>query len=119
MKTFSNARGLIAIALLACACIAPSQAQDKGSMSQSCRSDFTALCPTVKPGGGRIAECLKLHEAELSPSCKSAMVEINACGAQIKQICGADAATPSAVGNCVKSHASEFSASCRSSLQKQ
>jgi Cysteine rich repeat len=118
MKNFSHFRGWMAVALLAMASIAPAHAQDK-SMVQSCRSDFKTLCPSVQPGGGRIAECLKQHEAELSPSCKSAMGAVSACGAEVKQICGVNAATPSAVANCVKAHASEFSAACRSSMQAQ
>lgn len=36
----------------------------------ACRDDMQQHCKDVKPGQGRIAACLKQHEAELSPVCK-------------------------------------------------
>jgi hypothetical protein len=38
---------------------------------RSCKSDETKFCKDVKPGGGRIIHCLKGHQAELSPACKT------------------------------------------------
>ena len=40
---------------------------------EACKGDAKNLCKDVKPGGGRIVQCLKQHESELSPSCKAAM----------------------------------------------
>lgn len=41
--------------------------------AEACEGDAKKLCEGVKPGGGRIARCLKQHESELSPSCKAEM----------------------------------------------
>jgi Cysteine rich repeat len=41
----------------------------------ACRADVERLCKDVKPGEGRIRECLKTHAAELSDSCKAAIRE--------------------------------------------
>jgi hypothetical protein len=39
----------------------------------SCRPDVQKFCAGVEKGGGRIIECLKTHQSELSPACSSAM----------------------------------------------
>jgi len=36
----------------------------------ACEDEVLKLCKDVKPGGGRIINCLKEHENELSPECK-------------------------------------------------
>jgi hypothetical protein len=48
----------------------------------ACRQDVQTLCPGVQRGGGRIAECLKSHETEVSAGCKTAMKEAHARRAQ-------------------------------------
>ncbi|TPW20711.1 MAG: hypothetical protein FD126_1411 [Elusimicrobia bacterium] len=40
--------------------------------SEACLADKERLCKDVKPGEGRIMECLKAHEAELSEACRAA-----------------------------------------------
>lgn len=39
-----------------------------------CKGDYDKLCANVTPGGGRIIACFQKHAAELSPSCKSALL---------------------------------------------
>ena len=39
-------------------------------MREDCRADVEKFCKDVKPGAGRIINCLKAHETELSPACK-------------------------------------------------
>jgi Cysteine rich repeat len=43
--------------------------------TQACKDDMTKLCNGTKPGGGRILQCLKQHEAELTPACKEKMAQ--------------------------------------------
>ncbi len=38
---------------------------------QSCKDDEQKFCKGVQPGGGRILECLKRHQNELSPACQT------------------------------------------------
>jgi hypothetical protein len=38
-----------------------------------CAHDIAKLCKDVKPGGGRIVKCIKEHEKELSPACRSSI----------------------------------------------
>ena len=43
--------------------------------SEACLADKERLCKDVKPGEGRIMECLKAHEAELSEGCRAAKMQ--------------------------------------------
>ena len=36
---------------------------------RACAPDAAKLCRDVKPGEGRVIECLKSHQSELSPAC--------------------------------------------------
>jgi len=40
-----------------------------GEAVRACRADVKTFCKDVKPGEGRMAECLQQHKAELSPDC--------------------------------------------------
>lgn len=44
-----------------------------GAMKDACKEDAKKLCHDTRPGGGRIMQCLKQHEDELSPACKEKM----------------------------------------------
>jgi hypothetical protein len=37
---------------------------------QACAEDIQKFCKDIRPGGGRIAKCLKEHACDLSPACK-------------------------------------------------
>lgn len=39
----------------------------------ACEDDVLTLCGDIQPGGGRIVNCLKQHEQELTPDCKAKM----------------------------------------------
>ena len=36
----------------------------------ACQGDFEKLCKGVKPGGGRVLQCLAEHVSELTPECQ-------------------------------------------------
>ena len=37
---------------------------------EACQADAEKFCKEIQPGKGRIMDCLKAHESELSPVCK-------------------------------------------------
>ena len=43
--------------------------QRADAFAAACEEDTAKFCPGVKPGGGRIAACLKEHTAKLSSAC--------------------------------------------------
>jgi len=51
----------------------PRAGDDKGRMQQhlrkACGADVKQYCAQVKPGGGRIIECLEEHSKEVSDEC--------------------------------------------------
>ncbi|WP_246155543.1 cysteine rich repeat-containing protein [Rhabdaerophilum calidifontis] len=52
----------------------PAPGANPGTMAlaQACRGDVARFCPDVRPGGGRIAACLRANAAELSQGCRAA-----------------------------------------------
>ncbi|HEU4684161.1 MAG TPA: cysteine rich repeat-containing protein [Nitrospira sp.] len=42
-------------------------------MRQACETDVKQFCHDVRPGGGRIIQCLRKHDAELSQGCRQAV----------------------------------------------
>ena len=41
-----------------------------------CADDIEKYCKEIKPGGGRLLNCLKSHETELSESCRGKISEL-------------------------------------------
>jgi hypothetical protein len=47
--------------------------EEAKEFSEACKEDAQKNCKGVKPGGGRILQCLKKNEATLTPQCKQEM----------------------------------------------
>jgi hypothetical protein len=47
--------------------------EEAREFADACKADAQKNCKDVKPGGGRVLQCLKKNEATLSPECKEAM----------------------------------------------
>ncbi|KRE00116.1 hypothetical protein ASE63_08445 [Bosea sp. Root381] len=68
---------LLAAGLLIVLPAAPLLAQP-AALQAVCAKDATALCPGVKPGGGRILACFKQKSDQLSAGCRSALLQARA-----------------------------------------
>src|SRR5690349_24802181 len=88
--TIRNAAQSIAFALFA-ACVATS-ADAQARRQGPCAEDAKKFCGDVKPGGGRIAQCMKAHEAQLSPACQEGMKERAEKAEKVREECKADVA---------------------------
>lgn len=62
---------LLATTLIASTLSLSASAFAAAGVSGACQADIQKLCPTVRPGGGRIAACLKEHKKDVSDECKS------------------------------------------------
>ena len=40
---------------------------------KACEADAQRMCADIKPGGGRLLQCLHEHEADLTPVCREAV----------------------------------------------
>jgi hypothetical protein len=41
--------------------------------ANECQNELTKFCSDIKPGGGRLIECMKKNDAKLSARCKQAL----------------------------------------------
>ncbi len=81
---------------------APARAAPGQAAAQACRADARKLCRDVEPGGGRIVQCLRSHQAELSPGCAAELGSLERCADQLRRLCGD--ARGSALRQCAESH---------------
>jgi len=89
-----------------------------------CASDVQKFCANVKQGGGRIVECLKEHQTELSPACSAKMAEAKekthekaqACKADAEKFCQGIQPGGGKIMACLRSHQAELSPGCQASL---
>ena len=51
---------------------------DEGDLRKYCKSDIQRLCKGVAPGGGRILECLKKNEKNMTVGCAQALQQMKA-----------------------------------------
>ena len=69
MRTWASIAALSAMLLLAASAAnaAPS------ALAKACAKDIKSLCGDVKPGGGKLAACMKAHFSDLSTDCQIAL----------------------------------------------
>ena len=96
------------------------------SAEHPCKEDAERLCQGVEPGEGRILQCLKQHEADLSPACKQKrdsfrdrMQEIRAaCEEDARKFCAGVQPGGGRIARCLQQHESDLSEACRNEGRK-
>jgi hypothetical protein len=89
-----------------------------------CAGDVEKLCKDVQPGGGQIMSCLKQHQSQVSPECKTyakqAQAQLKhvggACKGDYEKFCMGTPAGKGAIAGCLKQHADEVSPGCKSAV---
>jgi len=76
-------------ALFAVSAATTAHAQQKGD--GPCAADAKKFCSNVKPGQGRIYNCMMSHQAELSPVCRDRMKQASERLESLAKACKADA----------------------------
>jgi len=91
-----------------------------------CAADAKKFCKDMQPGGGRIAQCMKQHEAELSQACKDHHKMMKADMDKVHQACKGDAeklckdVKPGGgrVAHCLKEQQQQVSPGCKNTMQE-
>jgi Cysteine rich repeat len=53
----------------------PKMRKSMHRMQEACGVDIKQFCSAVKPGGGRIVQCLEEHQKEVSPGCNQLLTK--------------------------------------------
>lgn len=93
---------------------------------QPCLDDAQKFCAKVKPGKGRMSQCLKAHEADLSQECKTRLETMRehmleareACGGDAKKFCMDSKPGHGRIVACLESHESELSDACKEEMKR-
>ena len=85
-----------------------------------CKADIEKFCKDVKPGGGRIWDCLKSNSDRLSQECANHLALAREKSREFRQACKGDAekfckgiaAGKGRIVSCLKSHQADLSDAC-------
>jgi hypothetical protein len=102
------------------------QGMQQGMQQGACKADAQKLCADVQPGEGRLLECLKTHQADLSPGCAGNMKKVqaavkqtaDACEADIEHFCFDTPIGKGGIASCLKKHSAELSPDCKAAAAK-
>jgi hypothetical protein len=91
-----------------------------------CAEEIAKHCKGVKPGGGRILDCLNEHQNELSISCRKKLDESRkrlmeaqqACTGDMEKFCKDVQPGWGRVLKCLREHAQELSSACSQEIGK-
>lgn len=74
----ASAAAVLMMAFSALVPPAAAQTMPPEALRQACGGDVRKLCAGVKPGEGRIVQCLAAKPDQVSPACKSALQQAQA-----------------------------------------
>ncbi len=97
-----------------------------GAQQGACKEDVAKLCKDVQPGEGRIMECLKSHQAEVSPACATHMKQVkeqlkavsNACEPDMERFCWETPMGKGGLAKCLQQHSADLSPDCKAAIEK-
>jgi len=56
--------------------VSPALAVTESALMKACKGDVTKLCPHVPFGGGKMIECLKKHENQITVGCAKELKQL-------------------------------------------
>ena len=91
-----------------------------------CAGDAKKFCGDVQPGQGRVAKCMKAHEAQLSPACRENAKERAEKAERVREECKPDAEKfckgikpgGGRILSCLKSHQAELNPACAAEFKR-
>jgi hypothetical protein len=119
---------LMALALLAASTTAsagPNKPIGGWAAQGACHDDVDRLCKDVKQGEGRILECLKTHQSDVSKGCKKAVQDLkaqiktlSACEPDVETYCWDVPIGGGGVVKCLKVNQANVSSDCKTAVAK-
>lgn len=94
----------------------------QGAAARACNGDIQSFCAGVSQGGGKIVQCLRAHEQQLSPACKADMQRAAGLMKEVAQACEDDVhrycagAAPGTTRECLRNNFRELSPGCKREL---
>jgi hypothetical protein len=118
-------RLILVVAVMFCFVSSLSYAQDVQGQGV-CKTDYEKFCKDVKLGQGRIAQCMKKHEGEISLACKEQLEAerekakdfVKACKPDAEKFCKDVKPGKGLIIRCLKQHQTELSADCGGCFKK-
>jgi len=98
--------------------------------SRPCEEEIKRLCPDIKPGDGRIAECVRQHAKEFSPQCRKKHEEMEkrkqarehaqkACHDDVQKFCKDIDPGEGQIVRCLEKNEKSLSEGCRATLERK
>ncbi|HXN05584.1 MAG TPA: cysteine rich repeat-containing protein [Nitrospiria bacterium] len=99
--------------------------------NDACKADFEKYCKDVKPGEGRIMQCMKEHEKDFSQACKTHMAEKKemmekkikeareACKGDVEKYCKDVKPGGGRIMQCLAEHKDQLSDTCKENLRSK
>jgi hypothetical protein len=118
---------LALISAIFCLCAYPAFAQQgKGRGERVCAEDAKKFCSDVRPGGGRMYQCMTKNNDQLSPACRERMTQGKARWDQFVSACKDDAAkhckgVPPGSGrvlSCLKGQEANLAPDCKAQFSR-
>lgn len=118
---------LIAVPILLSVQVQAADAPVAGPEKGACKEDLKKFCADVKSGGGRLVQCLKEHEKDLSPACQEARKAArerakqkrDACADDVKKFCADVQSGGGRIHACLKKNREQLTEGCRATFQKR
>jgi hypothetical protein len=117
---------LVALALLALSTTASAgQAKPIGGTAAegACNDDVERLCKDVQPGEGRILECLKSNQKDVSKGCVQATQQLRAqlkhllaCEPDVEKLCWNVPIGKGGIARCLQTNQSNVSSDCKAAI---
>ena len=92
------------------------------AFAEACKADAEKLCQGIRPGQGRIANCLIEKKDQVSPGCRQAIAEgerRHPCYADTQRFCKDVKPGEGRVAACMKQNGGQLSAACKARIEQE
>jgi hypothetical protein len=92
----------------------------------ACKPDVEKFCKDVQPGEGKMMQCLKQHQSELSAPCQGRIKQVAqqmkqfqaACEPDVEKFCWDTPIGKGGIAKCLQQHTADLSTDCKGAINK-